>query len=166
MIDNSRTRTKPVDGIIIHSMAEEIDGQFAYDFLDEIGLSAHYLVLPSGDIIHGPDPDRVAYHAGKSKWGEQTNLNETFVGIEVLVKGNHTYGSFLEAIKDPNTFKEKQYKACAGICNGLMNNYQRITKERILRHSTVSGPEVREDPKKDPGEGFKMSKLKEMIQYE
>ncbi len=159
----SKKRTKPIDGIIIHSMAEKISGLHAYDFLEKLGLSAHFLVSPNGDIINGVSPDRVAYHAGKSRWKDQIGLNSTFIGIEVLVKGQHNYVSFSEAIEKPEAFNYAQYESTAKICVDSINSYPDLTKDRILRHSTVSGKDVRPDPKIDPGKGFRMSLLMKLI---
>lgn len=163
MRDNFRERTRDVHGIIIHSMAEYIQQTYAYDFLDNIGLSAHYLVSPNGEIINGPNPDKVAYHAGESEWEGETNLNESFVGIEVLVAGNHNFESFVKAIAEPETFNYAQYESTSNICSDLMDVFGGITIDRILRHSTVSGKDVRKDPKIDPGEGFNMTLLKKLI---
>lgn len=160
---NSKNRTKTVDGIIIHSMGEIINDMYADKFLEDIGLSAHYLVTPEGDIIYCVDPERVAYHAGKSRYNGQENLNDTFVGIEFLVEGKHTFGTFRDAIENSEIFKQSQYGAGAKICRDLMATYPEIIQDRILRHSTVSGRNVRVDPKIDPGKGFKMDKLKNLI---
>ena len=37
--------------LIIHSMSEYINGVHASDFLDHIGLSAHFLIEPNGNLI-------------------------------------------------------------------------------------------------------------------
>lgn len=145
--------TESPDGIIIHSMGEYIDGEPAWEFLERIGLSAHYLISPDGSIDCTVSPEREAYHAGKSEFEGQRNLNSTFLGIELLVEGDHTYSSFLKAIKNPETFTDKQYKSCIWLCKDLMKRFD-IPCDRVVRHSDVSGPDVRDDPKKDPGEGF------------
>lgn len=163
MNPNSRPRTKPVDIIIIHSMAEYINGVYATEFLENMGLSAHFFVTPESAALFEVDHDRVAYHAGKSKLGDRENLNETSIGIEVLVEGEHSYKTFVDAIKNPDTFLDNQYEKTAKICRDLMNIYPDITLDRIVRHSDVSGKDVRIDPKVDPGEGWSMSKLKELI---
>lgn len=61
-------RKKPVDGILIHSIGESIEGQDgdSIDFLESIGLSAHYFITPSGEILQTLPTNKVAYHAGKS----------------------------------------------------------------------------------------------------
>ena len=82
---------------IIHSMAEYIyhEGRWrhAADFLEMIGLSAHILITPGGDIIKCRGFDKGAYHAKGNNSGT--------LGAEFLVEGRHDYGSFIEAIKTP-----------------------------------------------------------------
>lgn len=162
-LTHSKHRNKQADGIIIHSMGEYVGDMYAPEFLESIGLSAHFFVTPTGAVLHGINHNRIAFHAGKSKWNDQENLNNTFIGIEILVEGKHNYTSFLEAIKNPDTFEIQQYESTAKICRDLMEIYPNITKGRILPHSAVSGKEVRIDPKQDPGEGFEFSKLLELI---
>lgn len=152
-ISNHKHRPRPADGIIIHSMGQHIEGAFAGDFLQDFGLSAHFLIDHTGKVFECVDPDQQAYHAGGSKLGDQENLNSTFIGIELLVEGDHTYGSFLEAIKNEGTFTENHYHSCQHLCKQLIDEFD-IDIDRIVRHSDVSGPDVRPDPKKDPGSGF------------
>lgn len=158
-IPNHRQRHQPVDGIIIHSMGQLIKGYgAAADFLDEIGLSAHYLIEIDGTVINCVEPTEQAYHAGASEFAGQSGLNSTFIGIEVLVEGEHDYLSFLKAIK-ANAWWDDQYDSLA-ILSALLCRRFGIPLDRIVRHSTVSGPEVRDDPKQDPGEGFQWERYK------
>lgn len=157
-----KSRPSPPDGIIIHSMGQRIKGYgYASDFLKEIELSAHYLVETDGKTIELVHPDKQAYHAGESQFKDQIFLNSTFIGIEVLVEGEHTYPTFLEEIKKEDTFYFKQIDSCATLCALLCDQYD-ISIDRILRHSDVSGPDVRDDPKFDPGDGFKWDSFKEL----
>lgn len=162
MIETWKDRKKEVDKIIIHSMGESINGMFAPDFLNSLGLSAHFFIDSAGNTIYGVDHEKIAFHAGESEYKGETDLNKTSIGIELLVAGDHDWNSFKEAIKDPDTFTADQYKRCARLCRQLMNIYP-ITKDRILRHSEVSGPDVRDDYKIDPGTGFDMQRLKDLI---
>lgn len=147
-------------------MAEYVESVEASEFLQDIGLSAHYLVYPDGKIAVCVNPENRAYHAGVSAWKGENDLNQSFIGIEVLVPGNYTWGGFVEAIKDPESFNQQQYEACGRLCNYLMLRYPDITMDRILRHSEVSGDDVRGEGKGkiDPGTGFDMDKLKEHIE--
>lgn len=161
---NSRARLGGPDGIIIHAMSEVIAGVPAAKFLEKIGLSAHYLIAQDGSITECVHPGRVAYHAGISAWQGRTNLNMSTIGIELLVAGDNDYDGFLAAIDRPDTFTSEQYRACAKLCLALIANFPAISCERILRHSTVSGPDVRPDPKPDPGDGWDMIRLFETME--
>lgn len=154
-------RKKPVDGILIHSIAQSLKGQEgdSIDFLERIGLSAHYFITPDGTPYETLSTDKVAYHAGKSAWKGQRGLNSTFIGIEVMVSGEHDWGSFKQTIKDPRAFSNAQYGTAGLICYRLIKSFPAITYDRVLMHSQVSGPDVREDPKIDPGKGWNQEKL-------
>lgn len=160
---HSRPRYQEADGIIIHSMGQYVGEQHAPDFLESIGLSAHFYIEPDGLILFGVDHSKIAYHAGKSKFKEQTDLNSTFIGLEILIEGKHSWNSFKEAIKTSDSFTNKHYQSVADVCRDLINIYPKITLDRIVEHSEVSGSDVRQDPKIDPGKGFSMKKLKELI---
>lgn len=145
------------NGIIIHSMAEYVQGTYAPDYLWNIDLSAHYFIEPNGNVIKGPAPNIRCRHAGRSEWGGQKWLNTSYVGIEVLVEGDHDYASYIEAIKDPASFKAIQYIKLARLVQDLAALYP-IVPSNIVRHSDVSpGRKV------DPGTGFDWQKFNIMI---
>lgn len=137
--------------IIVHCMGEFILDPHpihASDFLAKLGLSAHALVAPNGDIYICRDDDKGAYHA--------RGYNTDSLGIEFLVEGHHNYGTFLEKIKT-DYITDAQWQA--GI-NAVRNWGQKheIPVEKILRHSDISpGRKV------DPGVGFKWSKFLEEV---
>ncbi|QVM82927.1 N-acetylmuramoyl-L-alanine amidase [Novosphingobium decolorationis] len=47
------------------------------------GASAHFVICREGTVIQCVSVDRRAWHAGKSQWGELTNLNSYSIGIEL-----------------------------------------------------------------------------------
>lgn len=126
--------------IVIHAMAEYIDNgtedYHAKEWLDKLGLSAHYLITPSGVIIQTRSIDLIGWHAK----GHNTNS----VGIEFLVPGLHTYGTFLEAMKK-RYLSKSQLESGIELCKELKS--KGITD--ITRHDVL-------DPgrKFDPGKGF------------
>lgn len=136
--------------IVVHSMAEYIldpDPIFAPDFLEKLGYSAHALILPNCDVMICRRPEQGAYHA--------RGFNTDSLGIEFLVEGAHTYGTFLDAIKQP-WLAHGQYEAGLGLIRHWQSLYN-IKKDRIVRHSDISPGR-----KLDPGKGFPWKKL----QYE
>ena len=127
--------------IILHSMSELFEHEnktiHASDFLEKIGLSAHYLICPSGEIMQTKLDTDIAYHA--------KNHNTGSIGIEFLVEGKHTYASFVEAIKS-------HYLSFAQHVSGVELMRELCSKHNmteIVRHSDVS-PSY----KVDPGDGF------------
>jgi N-acetyl-anhydromuramyl-L-alanine amidase AmpD len=138
---------KKKEQIVIHCMGEYIiDGAHwsARDYLKHIGLSAHYLICPSGLAIQCVSDDFVAYHC--------KGYNHKSLGLEFLVPGIHDYTSFLKAIKKPYLSHAQcvtGYKVIQDWCKKYS-----LTKDNIFRHSDL-------DPqrKKDPGIGFSFDQL-------
>ena len=128
------------DRIVVHCMGEFIldpDPVHASEFLNNYGLSAHALVAPDGDIYICREDNQRAWHA--------RGYNTNSLGVEFLVEGEHTYATFLEAIKT-QYITTAQWEAGIDHVRHWIDTY-RITK--ISRHSDLSpGRKV------DPGEGF------------
>jgi len=126
--------------IVVHAMGEYIldpKPVYAPEFLDGYELSAHVLVCPNGDLIRCRDDLKGAWHARGS--------NGNRLGIEFLVEGEHTYATFLEALKT-NYVTDAQWEAGLDVVKGWFDEHP---IERIDRHSDLSpGRKV------DPGEGF------------
>lgn len=74
--------------IIIHFTA----GTTAKSAIDwfkntESQASAHFVIDKNGDITQMVPTNRRAWHAGTSKWGELTDLNNHSIGIEIVNAG-------------------------------------------------------------------------------
>ena len=54
-------------------------------------VSCHFLIDREGQIIQMVDLNKIAWHAGKSKWKKYINLNRNSIGIELVNRG-HRYG--------------------------------------------------------------------------
>jgi len=50
-------------------------------------VSAHYVIEESGKIHHLVDNDKRAWHAGKSYWQGETDINSASIGIEIVNPG-------------------------------------------------------------------------------
>jgi len=133
--------------VVIHAMGEFLldpNPIHATDFLEKLGLSAHALVDPNGDVYITRDDDQGAYHA--------RGYNKESFGIEFLVEGYHTYGTFLEAIKT-DWITEAQWDAGIITVKKWISNYH-IPREKVVRHFDISpGRKV------DPGTGFNWHKF-------
>ena len=107
-------------------------------------VSCHYLISRNGRIIQLVKDNKIAWHAGKSKWSKFKNLNKFSIGIELVNKGSdHGYEKFTNL----------QINYLIKLCKILKKKYQ-IKKENFLGHSDVSPLR-----KIDPGEKFPWKKL-------
>lgn len=107
-------------------------------------VSCHYLINRKGQITQMVNDNRVAWHAGKSKWKNLKNLNENSIGIELVNKG-HEFGY--------QNFSSIQITNLIILCKNLKKKYV-IKKENFLGHSDIAPLR-----KLDPGEKFPWKRL-------
>ena len=107
-------------------------------------VSCHYHINRKGEISQLVKENRVAWHAGKSRWKDLKNLNESSIGIELENKG-HRFGY--------QNFPNLQIKSLIKLCKRLKKKYN-FKKENFLGHSDISPMR-----KIDPGEKFPWNKL-------
>ncbi len=103
------------------------------------GVSSHFFIKRSGKILNLVPEEKIAWHAGKSKWGKFNGLNKYSIGIEISNKG-HRWGY--------QKFTKKQLNNLTTLCRRLMSKYF-ISKKNVVGHSDIAP-----DRKKDPGEKF------------
>jgi N-acetylmuramoyl-L-alanine amidase len=102
-------------------------------------VSTHFLINRKGNITRMVDENKIAWHAGKSKWKNFINLNYQSIGIELVNKG-HQFGY--------ENFSKKQISKLVLLCKFIIKKYK-IKKTNILGHSDIAPLR-----KKDPGEKF------------
>ena len=85
---------------------------------------AHYLVDPTGKAYRIIDRSRVAYHAGRSMWNGNANLDDSSIGIEVV--GYHN--------QEPLS---RQLEAVSELLDKVQSIYK-IPDDRVLTHSMVA----------------------------
>ena len=107
-------------------------------------VSCHYLINRKGKIIQMVKDNRVAWHAGKSKWKNFVNLNRNSLGIELENKG-HQYGY--------QNFSNLQIMSLINLCKKLKKKYK-LNYRSFLGHSDIAPLR-----KIDPGEKFPWTKL-------
>jgi len=103
-------------------------------------VSCHYLISKKGKIYQLVEDQHVAWHAGKSRWGRDKNLNSKSIGIELVNNGNEI-------------FAEQQIATLLKLLNALKKKY-RIDPKYVLGHEDISP-----NRKKDPGPKFPWTKL-------
>ena len=143
---SSKTRNKrEVKFVIIHytGMQSEIE---SINRLKDINskVSCHYFINRKGLVIRMVKDNKIAWHAGKSKWKNFKNLNEHSIGIELVNKG-HDLGY--------QNFNDIQILSLINLCKILKKKYA-IKRENFLGHSDIAPLR-----KLDPGEKFPWKKL-------
>jgi N-acetylmuramoyl-L-alanine amidase len=102
-------------------------------------VSAHYFVFEDGRIVQMVPESRRAWHAGKSEWAGETDINSCSIGIEVANPGHdHGYPEF----------PKRQIAAVTALCRSIQTR-QTIAPMRVLAHSDIAPAR-----KQDPGEKF------------
>ena len=107
-------------------------------------VSAHYVVEENGAIWRLVPETLRAFHAGRSCWQGESDLNFVSIGIEIVNPG-HEWGYRL--------FPETQMAAVEHLCRDLIARHP-IPPHRIVGHSDIAP-----DRKSDPGELFDWSRL-------
>ncbi|HEY0120594.1 MAG TPA: N-acetylmuramoyl-L-alanine amidase [Rhizobium sp.] len=110
----------------------------------ESQVSSHYFVFEDGRVIQLVPEERRAWHAGKSLWQGEADINSLSIGIEIANAG-HPGG-----LPD---FPDAQIEAVIELCRDCGRRWA-IAPARVLGHSDVAP--VR---KVDPGEKFPWARL-------
>jgi N-acetylmuramoyl-L-alanine amidase len=165
------------DTIILHYTATMDAARAIYMLSDPAReVSAHLVVDRDGRITQLVPFNTIAWHAGKSKWGERESLNKFSIGIEIVNAGplnleNKTFLTW-DQLPIPNNevyprlnnnseieywhiYPKKQIQALEFICKNLISAYN--IKE-ILAHS-----EIAPDRKIDPGPALNLENFKKLV---
>lgn len=153
-----------IDTIVVHAMGEFVRGRrsvaYATQFLDAVGLSAHYFITPSGMVLQCGGIGLAGRHA--------RGHNQRSIGIELLVPGAHDLASLKEALRT-EWWSYEQQKALRrllvilGFCPVRPESYSPETGPldpsiwRVVGHSEIDGR------KPDPGPRFGVV-LTEMVE--
>ncbi|RDL50949.1 N-acetylmuramoyl-L-alanine amidase AmiD [Ensifer sp. M14] len=111
---------------------------------EESQVSSHYFVDEDGRVDQLVPEALRAWHAGKSFWKGETDINSSSIGIEIANAGHP--GGLPE-------FPEKQIAAVVELCRDCGERWS-IAPERVLAHSDIAP--IR---KVDPGEKFPWHRL-------
>jgi N-acetylmuramoyl-L-alanine amidase len=141
----ARRGTDRPDMIILHytgmPTAEEAEAWLC-DPASEV--SSHYLVHEDGRIVQMVRESDRAWHAGKSSWRGNIDVNSWSIGIEIVNPG-HGLGY--------PAFPQGQIDAVIALCRDIIGRHG-IVPDHILAHSDVApGRKV------DPGEKFPWRQL-------
>jgi N-acetylmuramoyl-L-alanine amidase len=107
-------------------------------------VSAHYVIEENGTTWRLVPEARRAFHAGRSCWAGESDLNNVSIGIEIVNPG-HEWGYC--------PFPDGQMAAVEGLCRDLISRHP-IPPSRVVAHSDIAP-----DRKSDPGELFDWRRL-------
>jgi N-acetylmuramoyl-L-alanine amidase len=148
----------PADALVLHYTGMP-SAEAALKLLatEEGGVSCHYFVWEDGRIWQLVAEDLRAWHAGKSFWGGETDLNSRSIGVEIVHPG---HGDALA--RRPHQifgccplYPEPQIAAVIALCRDICAR-RKIAAARVLAHSDIAPSR-----KSDPGEVFPWRRLHE-----
>ena len=118
--------------VIIHHTAQNSCEQTLNTFtLERTQVSAHYLICKDGTLYHMLNDHLRAWHAGASKWGNDTDINSASIGIEIDNNGK-------------DTFSAAQLNVLEGLLGVLKKRYN-IPAANFIGHGDVA-PSRKNDP--------------------
>ena len=140
-----RKKNKIVKYVVIHYTGMK-SLKLAYKKLSDkkSNVSIHYLISRNGTIFNLLCPKYKAWHAGVSKWKNNTFINDYSIGIELENKG-HDFGY--------SNYSRKQYDSLKKLIYFLKINFFILDKD-IIFHSDISP-----NRKIDPGEKFFIERI-------
>ena len=144
---NHDARRAPPDAVILHYTGMQT-GEAALERMRDPAarVAAHYMVEEDGQVFRLVPEERRAWHAGRSFWRGETDLNASSIGIEIVNPG-HEWGY--------RPFPDHQIEAVIGLLDAIRGRWT-VPDARILGHSDVAP-----DRKTDPGELFPWKRLAE-----
>jgi N-acetylmuramoyl-L-alanine amidase len=141
----SRRGTAPVDMLVIHYTGMD-SADAALDRLCDPAseVSAHYMIVEDGAVWRLVPEERRAWHAGRSFWAGETDINSRSIGIELVNPGHGP---------EYRPYPDAQMRALEVLAHAICRRHP-IPSHRVLGHSDVAPGR-----KRDPGELFDWKRL-------
>jgi N-acetylmuramoyl-L-alanine amidase len=118
--------------VIIHHTAQNSCEQTLRTFtLERTKVSAHYVICKDGTIHHMLNDYMRAWHGGLAKWGNNTDINSSSIGIEIDNNGFEP-------------FEPAQINSLLSLLEKLKNQYK-IPAENFIGHGDIA-PKRKVDP--------------------
>ena len=118
--------------VVIHHTAQKSCEQTLKTFtLKRTSVSAHYVICKDGTIHHMLNDYLRAWHGGVSRWGNNTDLNSSSIGIEIDNNGFEP-------------FTEQQMQSLLALL-GHLKNAHGIPAANFIGHSDIA-PKRKVDP--------------------
>lgn len=143
----SRAAGAPIDMMVLHYTGMPTAQAALQRLCDpRAEVSAHYIVDEDGSITQCVPEGRRAWHAGRSFWKGETDINSRSIGIEIVNPG-HEFGY--------RPFPDVQIEAVIRLAGDICVRHA-ICPWMVLAHSDIAP-----DRKEDPGELFPWKQLAE-----
>ena len=118
--------------VVIHHTAQDSTGQTLRTFtLPRTQVSAHYVIGRDGRVFHMLNDYLRAWHGGVARWGNDTDINSSSIGIELDNNGLQP-------------FAEPQLTSLLKVLAGLKKTYN-IPSANFIGHSDIA-PSRKTDP--------------------
>jgi len=118
--------------VVIHHTAQESLEQTIRTFtLTRTQVSSHYVIGRDGTIVQMLNDYLRSWHAGRGRWGNDTDLNSSSIGIELDNNGTEP-------------FTQPQIESLLILCKRLKEKYS-IPKANFIGHSDIA-PGRKVDP--------------------
>jgi N-acetylmuramoyl-L-alanine amidase len=118
--------------VIIHHTAQNSCDQTLRTFtLERTKVSAHYVICKDGTVHHMLNDYMRAWHGGIAKWGNNTDINSSSIGIEIDNNGFEP-------------FEPKQIESLLNLLSILKNKYK-IPEANFIGHGDIA-PKRKVDP--------------------
>lgn len=142
---NWNERRSPVSMVVLHYTGMKTADEALERMCDPAAqVSAHYMIDEEGTVTALVPEDKRAWHAGKSYWRGETDINSSSIGIE-LVNPGHEWGY--------HPFPEPQMGALLPLLGHIVDAY-RVPRANVVGHSDIAPAR-----KTDPGELFDWPRL-------
>ena len=136
---NHGARLRPISSLVLHYTGmQTAESALALLCSPRAQVSAHYVVNEDGGVLQLVPESQRAWHAGKSFWAGETDMNSASIGIEIVHPGHD----------DPRPYPAAQIEATAALAKDICRRHA-IPPERVLAHSDIAPGR-----KRDPGEFF------------
>jgi N-acetylmuramoyl-L-alanine amidase len=140
-----RASGAPIDMVVLHYTGMQSADAALQRLCDpRAEVSAHYVVYEDGNVLQCVPESRRAWHAGRSFWKGETDINSRSIGVEIVNPG-HEFGY--------RPFPEPQIEAVTELVRDICRRHD-IHPWMVLAHSDIAP-----DRKQDPGELFPWQEL-------
>lgn len=141
---NHGDRLRPISSLILHYTGMPSAAGALELLLSPLAeVSAHYFVEEDGIILQLVPEARRAWHAGKSFWAGEEDMNSASIGVEIAHPGH----------ADSRPYPAAQVESVVELCRDICARHG-ILPQRVLAHSDIAAAR-----KLDPGEFFPWKEL-------